>query len=464
MSELFTSQVVIVLAFSVGVILTLALGKIQRLRLAEVRPPDRPPAMTAAEYLPPPDLVVKDGSQDVHVFVSPTSIEVGLEGCSFIEIATPAQDAAEDILLRSEEVALTSDVSRQLGGMLREVPNLSLLNAAYGVSKTSVEIIVKPELAKAMNDGSATFMRSKEVAGAFRGPIVDGSNKVVGQASFRVDDAAKVASIATCLWQVAAIATSQKYLADIDRRLAGIEKGLGDVKGWLYDKETAKIASNAYWMKQHLDSLKALSLDAGDWVVIKSQLETIERESVEATLFFCDQAAKLNVELQKPFFDNRHKLDENRTALTEQMDHLAKCYAAATAALFVRGMANQARLVLSGSTHLQEPRIDGITSHKEKVDAEAERALAALHTRIETIEHWWGWFWEKGKATELKAQMQFTHQELRKEIGSKQDRMREAVSGWQRLLEEKGQNDGRPLVLLADLDAQGSVVRLHRTL
>lgn len=86
-----------------------------------------------------------------------------------------------------------------------------------------------PQLMRGIASGELTMQQA--VSGGIRGNVVDSGGKIVGQAAF--DVASKGPMLATAAWQLAAQLTAQHFLHEINQRLAGIEKGIGEIKQWL---------------------------------------------------------------------------------------------------------------------------------------------------------------------------------------------------------------------------------------
>src|SRR5439155_1734836 len=83
------------------------------------------------------------------------------------------------------------------------------------------------------------------------------------------------------VWQVMAIVTQQKFLADIDRRLAAIERGVAAVQEWLEDDRKGKVIGNLNYLRQIAAVLMDHRLTMVDTLTYNQQIEQIERE--------CDQ-------------------------------------------------------------------------------------------------------------------------------------------------------------------------------
>lgn len=134
----------------------------------------------------------------------------------------------------------------------------ALIQHGVGIGSTArtlftsaVKMRFSPEVTRGLADGSFSVMKSAQ--GGIRGIAIDSAGKTVGQAS--LDVIGKGAAAATAIWQVAAMVTAQKFLADIDAKLASIEQGISDVKKWLENEQQAELVGQAQKIKSYVITL-----------------------------------------------------------------------------------------------------------------------------------------------------------------------------------------------------------------
>ncbi len=81
----------------------------------------------------------------------------------------------------------------------------------------------------------------------FRGLVVNGKHRIMGQALLTNVGASFTPVI---VWQVAAILTTQHYLAEISLRLKEIQKGVQEIQNWLRNERIASLQANAKLLKE----------------------------------------------------------------------------------------------------------------------------------------------------------------------------------------------------------------------
>lgn len=134
----------------------------------------------------------------------------------------------------------------------------SLIQHGVGIGSTArtllssaVTMRFASEVTCGLADGSLAIMKSAQ--GGLRGMAVDSTGKIVGQVS--LDAIGKGAAAATAIWQVAAMVTAQKFLADIDAKLGNIERGVAEVKEWLEDERQAELVGQAQKLRSYARTL-----------------------------------------------------------------------------------------------------------------------------------------------------------------------------------------------------------------
>ena len=81
------------------------------------------------------------------------------------------------------------------------------------------------------------------------------------------------------------VVTAQKFLSDINKRLASIEQGVSAIRSWLEDETISSIEANLKYMYRMYRTLESFKIMEADYRVFSSQLESIDRESMATTCF-----------------------------------------------------------------------------------------------------------------------------------------------------------------------------------
>lgn len=80
-------------------------------------------------------------------------------------------------------------------------------------------------------------------------------------------------------WQVLAVITAQKFMANITRQLAIIGEEVDEIRQFLLDEKEAEIIANHQYLMQITSSVLEAGVSPEEAVVIGTQLEDIERQS-----------------------------------------------------------------------------------------------------------------------------------------------------------------------------------------
>jgi len=178
---------------------------------------------------------------------------------------------------RPVDLPLTPKVRENLIDLLPQVPVL----AAKGMLAASQTFVIKfsPDVARGIANGTLKVMKATE--GGIRATAAAADGKIVGNATLLPAAGVNLAAVSLAVWQLAAIITAQKYLVDINWRLAAIEAGIEAIKEWLDTERKGKLIAN-------LKYLQTLGRDIGNHDVSEAQanvfagaLEALDRECLQ---------------------------------------------------------------------------------------------------------------------------------------------------------------------------------------
>jgi hypothetical protein len=204
---------------------------------------------------------------------SPPLARVGPEShVVFGNRENPSIDVSICSLLPVETKRLTLPIGTQqvASDWLIKLANL------YGLSSgvRTLEIRFSSEVARELAKGNLELMRS---AIGNRPLAVNPNNGRVREIATLANGVNPVAA-ATFAWQILAFATAQKYLADINKRLANIEHDVGDIRQFLFDNHESELVASYGYLRQVTSAIAAGKLSFEDVIIIGSQLEDIERQ------------------------------------------------------------------------------------------------------------------------------------------------------------------------------------------
>lgn len=216
---------------------------------------------------PPPQLPVPSTTAE------PTEAEQDLQvaASAFLSaslLATPLSPDARELKLAPTQLASLFAAAQQLPALRTHAATLA--------GKT-FEMKLDPTAAASLASGDLQLMKSTAVPGAVRGNLIDADGTIRRQASWK--QLAKAPAAAAAVWQVMAVVTAQKFLADIDRKLGELRRGIDDVTVFLEDERTGKLRGALVYLSNIAASLEQGDVDSCDAFVV--QLEGIEKECLQ---------------------------------------------------------------------------------------------------------------------------------------------------------------------------------------
>ena len=219
------------------------------------------------------------------------------------------RDAFDDVLARIESLEgsqtdveasdrqeLPDGLTKHLGPLLERVPTAA--DTAQDLVSETYRVASSPELLEGVQDGSLEMMRSQEVQNGLRLNVVSKKGgEVVGQGN--LVPKSKVLKLASAGFQLASFATGQVHLAQIDKRLEELNKGVQDVRKHLENQQEGELHGKLRYLRKITTQLRNDSLVEVDVATVNNQLETIERETLE-----------LGAAIQKEIQQRRQELKE----------------------------------------------------------------------------------------------------------------------------------------------------------
>ena len=138
--------------------------------------------------------------------------------------------------------------------------------------------------AAGMKAGKLSLMSAK--GGGLRPTLVDAGGKIRGGVKL-ARHGVNMMNVAGAAWQVAAMITAQRFLADIDKKLAALSSGVKSIERWLESEEEGRIAGAHQYLCSVLKCLKQSEINDSDAVLYSQATEQIILESykgIEANL------------------------------------------------------------------------------------------------------------------------------------------------------------------------------------
>lgn len=252
-----------------------------------------------------------------------------------------------------EEIRLDEKTLIGFSSWFQQAPNLAQSGAQMMLN--SYTLTFKPEIAKGIADGSLKIMESLD--GGIRAIAVDGKHVMQGTGSLNPATGIKSIASVMAVWQVLAMVTAQKFLADINKQLVKINKDLEGIKNFLENQQYSVLIGNLEYIQGIQDTLTSQSFDNVEFGAFLNQLEHIERECTQIMVALEAQMATVYDNLEKQPLGEFFKIQDNfkeLEKLTTNYERLARSYLIAVA---VKCLASQTRCAIPSNYNLAIKRL-----------------------------------------------------------------------------------------------------------
>ncbi|HVZ32665.1 MAG TPA: hypothetical protein VG963_09580, partial [Polyangiaceae bacterium] len=234
-----------------------------------------------------------------------------------------------------------------------------------------------PEVARKLADGTLTMMQA--VNGGLRATAIDASGRIAGHAVLSAPSHALTGALV--VWQVLAVVTAQKFLADINVRLAGMERGISELKSWLEDEQCGKLDGSLRYMRTMAESLRQRDLTDADLGLFGEQLETIDREARSFMAMRERQLARVeealpNIKLTGIGFE------ENSAAASRLVQEFHQACEPWWLAARVRGIGCQLRAPLPLSRQISRLRVRELREEMREQNSKRARFMELANSRL----------------------------------------------------------------------------------
>jgi hypothetical protein len=284
---------------------------------------------------------------------------------------------ATDALTMREPIEIAGSTRRQLEMLL---DGAKLAKQFVNVQSTKVVLEFSPSVSEQLVTGSAHLVPSAE--GGFRAIARSTeTGRYIGHASIRTVTRVDPAILAGAVWQLAAVATSQKFLADIDRRLGQIQESVQCLRSALEGSRRSRLDAGLRYLHQISATLRAGSFTEMEAITFCNQIEEIERSCLEVTSSISDEMRKPVANLQTI------KMRSMRpNAVTESIEreiqHFGQLMEGLHAATVVRAAGVQLRNALPVEGQLTRSRLDEIRRDHQELLSTQRRVLVQLKDRV----------------------------------------------------------------------------------
>ena len=310
------------------------------------------------------------------------------------------------------------------------------------------------EAAQKIADGSWSIMSAADEG--VRAIAVDGKNVIQAHGSLHQLTRLRTIAIGVVVWQALAIVTAQKFLSDINRRLARIDKKLGKIQDFLESQQYSRLRSNLSYVQNIANMLNNPDLEMSEGWVYLSQFESIERECMQDMHHLRMQMKKVYQSFQGQPLEAFFNAGENLKAAQElAIDYEEKLDAYLVAAS-IRGLAAQTRCAISPSYSLSLERLSAIKDDFSAREEDVRGFYDLVKKRLPELTDLFDGENEKKK-------------KLAKTIGDSQERLQPKITGTKKFLshvegaiQQQIQAISQPVSLYIEVDKDGQVTKVWR--
>lgn len=386
-------------------------------------------------------------TQRLDVLAPAREVEQPLLVGQTLQIGTPEQPvlALERLAAPGRGGAPVNDpkLQGQIGDTLGRLVGTALQRGA-GTYRLTFSAEVQRQLA----DGSVELVKSPEGVRAW---VVDPKTREIVEHGQLV--AGNGAMLAAAAWQVAAVVTAQKFLADIDRKLGDLSTQVESVMNWLEDEERGVLLGNYRYLGTLQRTLNAREANAVDLASFAVQLESIDRECLKV-----QSSALLRLKRAVAAFEGlrtqKMTVEEAEQAVGDVLGTCTRDIQVVLLALRIRVLAAALRAATPCSKSLIQFRLLETQAELGGARIVCEQILTALQEPRESFKH----FIRAGaarkryesKVAEEVAQLQGSYDTM---LAATEDH----VEGLQTSLADYLQALGRPVEFEVDLDEAGRV-------
>jgi hypothetical protein len=268
----------------------------------------------------------------------PTSIALGPQDAPYVRVSRAPRRPD----YRTEEITVPSALERELKSWLQHVPRLASGGDLFAANRYVVSF--SPEVTRALSNGSMELMRSSQ--GNYYAIAVTADGRRIVQTGMIKEAGFPVAAIPGLLWQIAAVATAQRFLAEINKQLGKIGEAVEHIKRYLEAERVGTVQATFDRLTEVIAALNSGRWDLEDarrWVGMLDALDFECSKIVKAGLAqkqdFLQKAAFVDI---GTFRVNKKAVEQAVQNVHDFETHLEKCISA----LYVRAATVNVRSAL----------------------------------------------------------------------------------------------------------------------
>jgi hypothetical protein len=316
----------------------------------------------------------------------PEAIVVG-SAASPVAIVTRAERGRAG---RVVPVELPPAARQALGPLLQHAPRVLAAAGDLATGLTRVVVKFSPEAARGLAAGTLEMTRAAGGEGV-RAIARDVASKRFVEHGVLTNGVSPVA-VASAIWQVAALVTAQKFLADINARLAILEQGIDAIRGFLEDQEQAKLRTSALRLREMADAVRDQRLSPRELDVLAHQIEDIDREAQQITELYAQQLARGSVEIMNQAWDASWTSASTEVGSAKRsIREAGERSAAYLTSVEVRVVANMLRGAVGMSGQLAEARLRQVEKDLSRHEDLLVELATTVRAKVPTLKATFQW-------------------------------------------------------------------------
>ena len=348
-----------------------------------------------------------------------------------------------------EEFQLNEKTLIGFSNWFQQAPNLAQSGAQMMMN--TYTLTFKPEIAKGIADGSLKIMESLD--GGIRTVAVDNNNIMRGVGS--LNPATGIQSLANVMivWQILAVITAQKFLADINQQLVQINKDLKEMKTFLENQQYSALIGNLEYIQGIQDILNSQSFDNVEFGVFLHQLEAIERECTKIIRTLESQMATVYVNFERQPLKAKINVKENFIASSQLINDYQRLERGYLVAVAVRCLASQTRCAIPSNRNVALRRLSTLQTEISTWNENRRSFYQLVSERLPELTS----LFDDGKEKRRKIRNEMYPN--KNSLARMGENIQKLVLETENNIRNQIQENSQPLSLLVELNEDGQIIK-----
>ena len=173
----------------------------------------------------------------------------------------------------ADPLKLDTGLATALQPLLQRAPQI--LKTDKEAATKSFRIVFSPAVTRGLNDGSMEVVETR--CGLLAVARDASSGRFVERGKAVVEGGVRVGNAIMIGFQIAAVATAQNYLPEINERLRCLEDRVADIHFFQHEEKRGELRAAIHLLRQYHDAIARGKLHAGETAAIFKKLEDLEQ-------------------------------------------------------------------------------------------------------------------------------------------------------------------------------------------